>query len=164
MKLMPNEKGVTLIELLLTLTILSLLIGLVYGVFINGIHYSGEAKDTASIQQETNLMVTMLKEQHENQNWYRIEISSDHKKVSITNSDKESFVLEQDGLIYYINNCDNSLCEEQSIYKIYPMKEVVEDNSDNAFIIAGDFHIKILIKNEKNSNLNFQVKTILSRL
>ena len=82
MKQWKNQRGVTLIEVLATLTIMSLFGGIVYGVFINGMNYSSKAKDTVSIQQEANYVLTILKEMQEKKDSYTVSVSQDHGTVS----------------------------------------------------------------------------------
>lgn len=168
MKWKNNENGVTLIEVLATLTILSLLVGIVFGVFINGINYSNKAKDTVSIQQEANYLLTLLKEQHENQDWYTIEVTNDHKRIQVTNSDNDSIIVEQEGLIYFISDCGSSTCQEQFKYKVYPInyKKVddIEESLENTLMVKGNFNFILRLERVNNPNINFQVKTILSRL
>ena len=63
MEKIRSHDGLTLIEVLGALAIMSFLIAIVYGVFMNGLNYSTKTKDTVSIGQETNYLLTLLKEQ-----------------------------------------------------------------------------------------------------
>ncbi len=67
MKQMKNQAGITLIEVLATITILSIVSVIIYSVFSNGLRYSSQAEETVLIQQEANYLLTLLKEQHENE-------------------------------------------------------------------------------------------------
>ena len=77
---MKNQSGITLIEVLATLTILSLLLGIIYSVFFNGLQYSSKAKNTVSIQQEANYLLTLLKEQHEKVNSYTVSVNNESSR------------------------------------------------------------------------------------
>ncbi len=82
-----HQKGITLIELLAVLTILGIIIGVLYSVFINGLNYSTSSKDTVLIQQEANYLLTLLKKQHEKDVPYTVKIKKDNpSKVIIEGS------------------------------------------------------------------------------
>ena len=83
MKQIKNQSGITLIEVLATITILSIVSVIIYNVFSNGLHYSSQAKDTVLIQQEANYLLTVLKEQHENEDSYTVTVDKDQQKVTI---------------------------------------------------------------------------------
>jgi prepilin-type N-terminal cleavage/methylation domain-containing protein len=151
-----NQYGVTLIEVLATLTILSLLIGLVYGVFINGINYSNKAKDTVSIQQEANLILTTLKELHETNSTYTVEVPIDHEALIILEEGNVINKIENPSFLYQI--CDPSLgvdCDTQ--YNSNFSKTIANTNQDT-------FQVRLLLINKKKPSIKYEVQTILSRL
>ena len=61
MKQIKNQSGITLIEVLATITILSIVSVIIYNVFSNGLRYSSQAEDTVLIQQEANYLLTAIK-------------------------------------------------------------------------------------------------------
>lgn len=151
----PNQKGITLIELLAVLTILGIIIGVLYSVFINGLNYSTSSKDTVLIQQEANYLLTLLKKQHEKDVPYIVKIKKDNLSEVIIEG-AESVNVENSSFEYSISDLGKKTvpCEDPEQYlfckKIDPLDE--------------DFHIKIKVTNKKDSKVNFEVQTILSRL
>jgi len=157
-----NERGITLLEVLATLTILGFLISIIFSIFINGINYSSKAKDTVLIQQETNYLLTLLKEQHENQSLYSITVSDNHKQVIIVNDEGETFNIGNEDYEYYMKD---SRFTEQNKLEINPMKKKESNGVVNGVVkIMGDFHVELLIKSSENPSLEYRTKTILSRL
>jgi type II secretory pathway pseudopilin PulG len=147
MKLIKNQVGITLIEVLATLTILSFLMVIVYNVFFNGLNYSSQAKDTVSIQQEANYLLTLLKELHENEDFYTVTVEEDHQTVTIN----EISVNNPQFLYQVCNLNDPSPCNEQNTIVIEnPAKE--------------SFYVRIVLTSKNNPDLTYEVKTILSRL
>ncbi len=155
MNSMKNQAGITLIELLATLTILSFLLGIIYSVFSNGLQYSSKAKNTVSIQQEANYLLTVLKEQHEKVNSYTVTVNNDHKKVVINNSNNETFTIDNPNFFYKMckYNPSTSNCEKP-----------IEGNFEETIDSKNRFPIKIIIESSTNDDLTYEVKTILSRL
>ena len=99
-----SQTGITLIEVLATLTILSILLGGIYSVFFNGLRYSSQAEDTVLIQQEANYVLTMLKEQYQHPSGsYIISVSTNGHEITI--GDK---VIESTKYQYEIINTDNN--------------------------------------------------------
>lgn len=150
-----NESGFTLIELLGSLAILSFLLVIVYGVFINGISYSTKAKDTVLLQQEANELVTLLTKQHQIKDSYSVQVDENHKSVTINNG-TETFVLDNSNFRYKLCNYQESAtsCEEQYNQEFH---EEIKPKDQN-------FPIKILLEENENPENHYELKTILSRL
>ena len=83
MKQRKNQSGLTLIEVLATIAILSIVTVMIYSVFSTGLHQYSQAKETVLIQQEANYLLTILKERHENDDSYTITVDESHQKVTI---------------------------------------------------------------------------------
>lgn len=59
-----NQKGVTLIELLVTLTVFSIVIGVVYSALFNTINYNNKTFSKVTIQQEANIFLSQFSNVH----------------------------------------------------------------------------------------------------
>jgi prepilin-type N-terminal cleavage/methylation domain-containing protein len=67
-----NQRGLTLIEVLATLVILSVAGVIIWNVFFQGYNYSQKAISKNSMQQEANLVITSLKKIHQTSDEYTI--------------------------------------------------------------------------------------------
>lgn len=81
-----NQYGITLIELLLTVAILSIVGGIVWGIFFQGVKYSNDAVTINQMQQESNIIITKLKEIHQTSEEYTIQ--SNNGIITVTYTDK----------------------------------------------------------------------------
>ena len=156
MKIKLNQKGITLIELLAVLTILGIIIGVLYSVFINGLNYSTSSKDTVLIQQEANYLLTVLKKQHEKGKDYTVKIEGNETFIileGVTEVIRES----DSDFLYYI--CEPDPEDDQSCKEPYAANFIKQIHPLN-----NPFHIKLILKSKKDHNLQFEVQTILSRL
>lgn len=150
-----NQKGITLIELLAVLTILGIVLGILYNVFINGLHYSTSSKDTVLIQQEANYLLTLLKKQHEKDVPYTVKIRKDNRSEVIIEG-AELVNIENSSFEYSISDLGKSSvpCEDHEQYLFCKKVDPLNEN----------FQLKIKVTSKKNSKMNFEVQTILSRL
>ncbi len=151
-----NQKGITLIELLAVLTIFSVIIGVLYSVFSNGLHYSTSSKDTVLIQQEANYLLTLLKKQHEKGMDYTVKIEDNE---TFTILEGESVVINESDsdFLYYI--CEPDPMDDQSCNEPY-----AADFLKQIHPLNDPFYIKLILKSKKDHKLQFEVQTILSRL
>ncbi|MCM3692242.1 type II secretion system protein [Neobacillus niacini] len=76
-----DERGLTLIEVIVTLAILSIVSVIIWSVFFQGYKHSQKSISKNSIIQETNLLVTNLKKVHQTSDQYVIDISTNCKIV-----------------------------------------------------------------------------------
>jgi prepilin-type N-terminal cleavage/methylation domain-containing protein len=76
-----DERGLTLIEVIVTLVILSIVGVIIWSVFFQGYKQSQKSISKNSIIQETNLLVTNLKKIHLTSDQYDIDISTNCKIV-----------------------------------------------------------------------------------
>ena len=72
MKQLSNESGITLIEVLATLTITAIIGSVVYGVLFQTLHANEKTKSHNELRQEANIVMTQLRTMHENGEsiWY----------------------------------------------------------------------------------------------
>ncbi|WML59564.1 prepilin-type N-terminal cleavage/methylation domain-containing protein [Neobacillus sp. PS2-9] len=71
-----NERGLTLIEVLIAVAILSIIGVIIWNVFYQGYSYSKKATSRNSMQQETNILITNLKKIHQSNINYTIKSSN----------------------------------------------------------------------------------------
>ncbi len=116
MKQIKNETGLTLIEVLATLTILSIVSVIIYNVFSNGLRYSSQAEDTVLIQQEANYLLTLLKEQHENAaNDYTVTVENNQNTVILNKGRTNDMDVTNSQYLYQICDIDDAKsCDEQN--------------------------------------------------
>lgn len=150
MRQRKNQFGLTLIEVLATVTILSIVTVLIYGVFSTGLHQYSQAKEDVLIQQEANYLLTILKERHENDDSYTITVDESHQKVTInTNKSSDTLIIESEKYTYQIVDTENPSNDTNTIS--------IDPSKDN-------FHVQIIVTSKKNPSVTYEIKTILSRL
>ena len=69
---MKNQRGITLIELLLTISIISFVGVLIWSVFFQGTEYSNTAITNNQMQQEANIIMTKITKIHQTSDSYEI--------------------------------------------------------------------------------------------
>ncbi|MDN7226971.1 prepilin-type N-terminal cleavage/methylation domain-containing protein [Planococcus sp. N064] len=67
-----NQKGVTLVELLATLVIASLIVGIAWTALSIGMKHSAIEKNETHLQQEANLIITTLANAHRQNDYYTL--------------------------------------------------------------------------------------------
>ena len=78
-----GEQGITLVETLATLVIISIIGVTIWSVFFQGYQYSEKSISKNSMIQEANLLITDLTEIHQSSNKYVLENSNCKIKVTI---------------------------------------------------------------------------------
>lgn len=86
--MIPNERGMTLVEILATITILSIVSVVIWNIFFQGMNYTKKAVSQNRIQQEANVLNMKLTRIHQNINDYSIESSDCEIKVIYNGKDK----------------------------------------------------------------------------
>lgn len=99
-----NESGLSLIELLLTLTILSIVGVLIWSVFFQGTSYSKKAMTKNQMQQEANVIINNLMKFHRTNDRYEIEslnckITANGKTTNVFESSQFCFMTNFSGAI-----------------------------------------------------------------
>ncbi|MGF3105019.1 type II secretion system protein [Rossellomorea sp. DUT-2] len=87
--MLHNERGLTLVEVLATLTILSIIGAVVWNVFFQGIHYTKKAVSQNSIQQEANIITMRLTRIHQSSESYELENPDCTIKVNYSELEEE---------------------------------------------------------------------------
>lgn len=146
-----KEDGITLIELLATLAILSLVIVITYSVFFNGLNYSKKANDAVALQQEMNITIESITKFHESQSAYDIKVDQSPFASKITLIGSNTLVISND----------------QYEYSLYDFSGGTENLiTDNKHINTSTekLFIKMIIRNKKNPDEKYELRTVISRL
>ncbi|WP_394233121.1 type II secretion system protein [Niallia oryzisoli] len=146
-----NQRGVTVIELLVALTILSLIIVLIWNVFFQGLHFSKKEMTKNQMQQEANVIITHLTKIHQRSEAY--EITSNSCKISATYHE----VGQSNQTITFENN------------RLCLTAENLDEDATDKYYIAGDPNhhdtsLSILIKDINDPDVNIHVDTLLYRI
>ncbi|WP_175990187.1 type II secretion system protein [Bacillus sp. Marseille-Q1617] len=83
---MTDEKGVTLIEVLAGLAILTVIGLVLWNVFFQGLYYSKKAESDISLQQEANIISMKMTRIHQTSKSYSVESEQCKVKVDYTPS------------------------------------------------------------------------------
>jgi len=81
-RIIRNERGMTLVELLAALTIFIILIGIVYGILISIVQNMEHRKEQEDARREVNYILTLLTNIHQKSSYYEIQ-SIDHTRFEI---------------------------------------------------------------------------------
>lgn len=90
---LSNNKGLTLVELLATITILSIVSTIVWGVLINGHKASDITKSNVYLQQYAHEIFLALQNAHQLSNSYTISLDRNPKAQSITITGKDTLTI-----------------------------------------------------------------------
>ena len=97
MKRIRNESGITLIEVLATLTITAIIGSVVYGVLFQTIHARDKTQSHIDLRQEANIVMTQLRTMHEKGEsiWYSSGMLYTDQEKQNPLATKIIFVLQQ---------------------------------------------------------------------
>jgi prepilin-type N-terminal cleavage/methylation domain-containing protein len=152
-----KEDGITLIELLAVLAILSFLIVLTSGVLFDGFKYSKAANEQVTLQQEMDLFTTTITKMHESESTYDIVVDTNPNATSV------KFIGKNDkGDIDRTLDISNSNFQ----YSLYDYSSNVDIplNNTTTMDTTKPLYIKIIINNKTSPNQKYEIKTIISRL
>lgn len=146
-----KEVGITLIELLATIVILSIVIVLTYSIFFNGLTSSEKANEQVNLQQEMNLLLTSITKLHENESSYAI--------IADKTPNASTVSLQGTNNTFKFSNSDFD-------YTLYYYQVIgnIEKHLDKTIHSAHALHITIIISNKNQPNQKYEIKTIISRL
>jgi len=137
-----NESGMTLVEVLATLTLLSMVTLLIWTAFFISSKHNIAETTKVHLQQEANYILTKLQQQHRHLDCYQLKIGED--KVELV-------------------NCDGQPEFNEIISSDYKYGPFISDEIEPKTRF-GDLTIKLIVKDPKeNSKLKVEVESIISR-
>lgn len=143
MKKYLNEKGISLMELLATLTLLSLVGVLVFGVLINSLNIFNHESDSSDVRQEANLISNQLT------TFYKVYGNFEIEKNG-------------DGVIIYAPDKSNSKESREYDISDYIIDVVSSEGESNDEHTSKD--IKIIISEKGNLSNKFELNSNISRI
>lgn len=105
--MMKDEKGLTLVELLATLTLLSLVTGVIWATISIATQFNVGETTSIRLQQEANYIISELQQVH--RNCYEYELTYNREEIKVNNCKKDDInsPVNYDGLIsndfYYLS-------------------------------------------------------------
>jgi prepilin-type N-terminal cleavage/methylation domain-containing protein len=147
--LKSDERGLTLIEVLLTLSIMSIVGIIIWSVFFQGFEFSKKSTSKNFMIQETNLLITNIKKIHQKANDYSISIPNTCEILIEVNrgTEKHEFSHPKICFEYLITNDPSDLIDPTNI----------DPNQKN-------IHIKFITSERQDRNNKITIDTILYRL
>jgi prepilin-type N-terminal cleavage/methylation domain-containing protein len=145
------QSGLTLIEVLVTLTILSFLSVITWSVFFQGYNFSQKAISKNSMIQETNLLITNLNKIH--QTMIKYEFKSENCEIKVTNLNSTP----QQTQIFNHSNICFKILEINAVLGQGP--KTVEPNKT-----ANDVSLKISASDKNNPQNSITQDTFLYRM
>lgn len=135
-----NEDGITLVELLAALVLVTLVTAVIWNTVFISMKYTTSETTKLRLQQEANYIITKIQQQHRQLECYELEITED--KI-------ELFDCQDPKLLIEVISTD---------YKYVPVELTkVKPKS-------GDFSLNLTIKDPReDSKLNVKVDTVISR-
>jgi prepilin-type N-terminal cleavage/methylation domain-containing protein len=146
-----GERGLTLVEVLATLTILSMVSVIIWSVFFQGYNYSQKANSKNLMLQEANILAANLTRIHQTIDKY--EIKSENCSIKVTN-------LKSTPPQYQVFNHANicfKLVEINNVNGTGP--RIVEPNKN-----GNDISLKISVSDKKDPENNITLDTFLYRV
>lgn len=146
-----NEKGITLVELLATLTLISLVVGVIWTTVSIATKFNVSETSTLRLQQESNYIISELQQVHRHCYTYKLTITNDEVKVTECMKDK----------IIPLNNY-NKIISNKFHYEP-SIDNVIIKPTENDYDILG-FKVIDSVVNPKREPRQITVSTTLSRL
>ncbi|MDF2606473.1 MAG: prepilin-type N-terminal cleavage/methylation protein [Bacillales bacterium] len=155
--MLRNNKGITLVELLVSMAISSIILVLIWGIYFQGAKFSKVVTNKTLLQQEANTLISNLTRIHQTSTaTYMFQFSGNSSAEdlsSFTVVGDETTKIENTNFLYSIYTFDVSNSTEELITNNF----TVSPNID-------DFNIKIVIKDKNNPTVKYEAKTILTRI
>lgn len=146
-----NERGLTLIELLISIALGSIVLVLIYQFFFQGIHFSKVVNDKTLLQQEANYMVSSMTKIHQTSDSYSITFDQNPNASYITVDGKQKITFQNKKFRYELmnkNGTNNTYIPNS--FTVNPLKE--------------DVILTIKITSNDKENQTYQTTATLSRL
>ncbi|WP_108669431.1 PilW family protein [Peribacillus acanthi] len=149
-----GQKGLTLVEVLVSMAILSILIILTSSAMMNSLNFSKKATSQVQLQQEANYILAELTNFHETKKKYKVTMDRNPKasKITLIDQNGNTLTISDSRFNYTLTLIVGSVTQLPTEFEV--------DQSFNNKIL----HIKLIVEDEMDSRNQFEVKTILSRM
>ncbi|MDF2945859.1 MAG: hypothetical protein K0S51_538 [Bacillales bacterium] len=152
-----NNKGITLVELLVSMAISSIILVIIWGIYFQGANFSKVVTNKTLLQQEANTIISNLTRIHQTSTstymFQFSEKSSAEDLTSFTVVGDETMKIENTNFLYSIYAFDFTNGNEELITNNFSISPNIND-----------FNIKIVIKDKNNPDVKYEAKTILTRI
>ncbi|WP_312098070.1 prepilin-type N-terminal cleavage/methylation domain-containing protein [Niallia sp.] len=148
-----NQRGLTLIELLISLALGSIVLVLIYQFFFQGIHFSKVVNDKTLLQQEANYMVSSMTKIHQTSDSYTITFDQNPNASFITVDGKQKITFKNEKFRYELLKSTADGTEKTYIpnsFTVVPLQE--------------DIIITIKITSTDKEKQTYQTAITLSRI
>jgi prepilin-type N-terminal cleavage/methylation domain-containing protein len=127
-----QQRGITLIELLATITILSFVGVIIWSIFFQGYTFSHKSMSKNSIQQEATIILTNLTKIHQTSKQYEISNTACTITVTITKQDSsiQSQEFKHTGLCISSSYTGLVIPEEDDIHLTLTIHEVSDPTNE----------------------------------
>lgn len=142
MKKSNNESGMTLIEVLATLTITAIIGSVVYAVFFQTLNSKEKTQSHNELRQEANVVMTQLRTMHDNSEslWYDIDMMYKDQEVPLT-TEQYHFLevqitnLADDSILVHIDHNNPMAKNEKTLSVTLPLEVYfkMEDDQGNEY-------------------------------
>ncbi|WP_400242655.1 PilW family protein [Niallia sp. JL1B1071] len=148
-----NERGLTLIELLVSIALGSIVLVLIYQFFFQGIHFSKVVNDKTLLQQEANYMVSSMTKIHQTSDSYSITFDQNPNATFITVDGKQKITFQNKKFRYELMKSSGNRTNKIYIPNLFTVNPLTED------VI-----LTIKITSNDKEKQTYQTTTTLSRL
>ena len=159
MKQLSKQNGISLVEVLAIIVIVSIVSSLIYNIMFSGMNFSEKESRKATLQQQSNYVLVVWREYHENGAPYKITVSNDAKTVKFEQYSSASFDA--------VTRTD-VISDSRFSYELFASSEddTIHKITQNTFIPTVDKNLKleIVILNEGKGTSSYKLETVLSRL
>lgn len=145
-----NEDGVTLVELLAALVLMSIVGAIIWNTVFISMRYSTTETKKLRLQQEANYVITEIQRYHRQCNKYNMTIHED--KISIKNCERDS------------SNLPDLVINNTFQYSSSPeFHEDIDDPDAQIEPKTSDLSFTLTIKDAEKTNLEVNIHTVISR-
>ncbi|MEH7112162.1 prepilin-type N-terminal cleavage/methylation domain-containing protein [Neobacillus niacini] len=140
---MHDERGLTLVEVLATLTILSIVSIIIWSIFFQGLNFSKKETSKNVMIQESNIIISNLTTVHRGENKYEITSTGTNNceitvTTDISNTEKQTQTFTHSQMCFeFTTDIKNKKADDPEPNKIDPNKNdvsltiTVKDNNDS---------------------------------
>ncbi|BAQ11593.1 hypothetical protein OXB_3124 [Bacillus sp. OxB-1] len=123
---MSNEKGITLVELLASLALLSMVVILIWTTFFITARYNIAETTKLQLQQEANYILTTIQQQHRYKECYNLKVEG--QRLVLEDCDTGDRELVSSGFDYTLNpeEIDNINPDDEDLHFILSVKDPKE--------------------------------------